>query len=136
MDGFLMRTRIAVRPLLEFLLLTTAYFRVFHVLVHRLSFPAAADCRRNAKFAMSRKWLLCRQLKAGWENRQSQACGHINHAGDGRGFWLILTALIVNLALAFARHGFRAGILDTDIFGPSIPTLLNLSGEPRLDDSM
>lgn len=42
---------------------------------------------------------------------------------------------IVNLALAFARRGIRTGILDTDIFGPSIPTLLNLSGEPRLDDS-
>jgi ATP-binding protein involved in chromosome partitioning len=38
----------------------------------------------------------------------------------------------VNLALSFARAGHRTGILDTDIFGPSIPTLLNLSGEPRL----
>lgn len=38
----------------------------------------------------------------------------------------------VNLTLALARLGHRAGILDTDIFGPSIPTLLNLSGEPRL----
>jgi ATP-binding protein involved in chromosome partitioning len=41
----------------------------------------------------------------------------------------------VNLALSFARRGYRAGILDTDIFGPSIPTLLNLSGEPRLSAS-
>lgn len=41
----------------------------------------------------------------------------------------------VNLALAFARRGLRSGILDTDIFGPSIPTLLNLSGEPRLSAS-
>lgn len=41
----------------------------------------------------------------------------------------------VNLALSFARRGIRTGILDTDIFGPSIPTLLNLSGEPRLDES-
>lgn len=41
----------------------------------------------------------------------------------------------VNLALAFARRGLRSGILDTDIFGPSIPTLLNLSGEPRLSQS-
>lgn len=41
----------------------------------------------------------------------------------------------VNLALSFARRGYRAGILDTDIFGPSIPTLLNLSGEPRLSSS-
>ena len=37
-----------------------------------------------------------------------------------------------NLALSFAQKGLRSGILDTDIFGPSIPTLLNLSGEPRL----
>ncbi|MCJ1282347.1 hypothetical protein MMC26_001670 [Xylographa opegraphella] len=41
----------------------------------------------------------------------------------------------VNLALAFSRQGRRAGILDTDIFGPSIPTLLNLSGEPRLSEN-
>lgn len=40
-----------------------------------------------------------------------------------------------NLALSFARRGIRTGILDTDIFGPSIPTLLNLSGQPRLDES-
>ncbi|KAH0130235.1 P-loop containing nucleoside triphosphate hydrolase protein, partial [Aureobasidium melanogenum] len=39
----------------------------------------------------------------------------------------------VNLALAFARSGLRSGVLDTDIFGPSIPTLLDLEGnEPRL----
>lgn len=43
--------------------------------------------------------------------------------------------LPVNLALSFARRGIKTGILDTDIFGPSIPTLLNLSGEPRLDES-
>ncbi|KAL6714299.1 hypothetical protein ACLMJK_007722 [Lecanora helva] len=42
------------------------------------------------------------------------------------------STIAVNLALAFARRGKRSGILDMDIFGPSIPTLLNLSGEPRL----
>ena len=46
------------------------------------------------------------------------------------------STIAVNLALAFARHGHRSGVLDTDIFGPSIPTLLNLSGEPRLSASM
>jgi ATP-binding protein involved in chromosome partitioning len=45
------------------------------------------------------------------------------------------STIAVNLALSFARSGYRAGILDTDIFGPSIPTLLNLSGEPRLSTS-
>ena len=48
---------------------------------------------------------------------------------------MLISFLPVNLALSFARRGIKAGILDTDIFGPSIPTLLNLSGEPRLDES-
>ena len=44
------------------------------------------------------------------------------------------STIAVNLALSFTRHGLRTGILDTDIFGPSIPTLLNLSDveEPLL----
>ncbi|TWU75997.1 hypothetical protein ED733_007064 [Metarhizium rileyi] len=42
------------------------------------------------------------------------------------------STVAANLSLAFARLGFRAGILDTDIFGPSIPTLFDLYGEPRL----
>ncbi|KAL8832942.1 MAG: hypothetical protein Q9170_004645 [Blastenia crenularia] len=44
------------------------------------------------------------------------------------------STIAVNLALAFAGAGHRTGILDTDIFGPSIPTLLALSGEPRLSE--
>ncbi|KPM42886.1 hypothetical protein AK830_g3660 [Neonectria ditissima] len=45
------------------------------------------------------------------------------------------STVAANLALAFARFGYRAGILDTDIFGPSIPTLFDLSGEPRLSSN-
>ncbi|KAI4852893.1 P-loop containing nucleoside triphosphate hydrolase protein [Aureobasidium sp. EXF-8845] len=46
------------------------------------------------------------------------------------------STISVNLALAFARSGLRTGVLDTDIFGPSIPTLLDLEGnEPRLSAS-
>ncbi|KAK3316381.1 P-loop containing nucleoside triphosphate hydrolase protein [Apodospora peruviana] len=42
------------------------------------------------------------------------------------------STVAANLSLAFARQGFRSGILDTDIFGPSIPTLFNLNEEPLL----
>lgn len=45
------------------------------------------------------------------------------------------STVAANLALAFARLGHRSGILDTDIFGPSIPTLFNLNEEPRLSQS-
>ncbi|KAL1911951.1 hypothetical protein Sste5344_002146 [Sporothrix stenoceras] len=44
------------------------------------------------------------------------------------------STVAANLSLAFARQGYRTGILDTDIFGPSIPVLFNLSGEPRLSN--
>lgn len=37
------------------------------------------------------------------------------------------STVAVNLALAAARHGVSTGILDTDIYGPSIPTLLNVN---------
>jgi ATP-binding protein involved in chromosome partitioning len=37
-----------------------------------------------------------------------------------------------NLALGFAAHGLKTGILDADIYGPSQPKLLGLRGKPRL----
>ena len=36
------------------------------------------------------------------------------------------STIATNIALASARLGIATGILDTDIYGPSIPTLLNV----------
>jgi Mrp family chromosome partitioning ATPase len=38
------------------------------------------------------------------------------------------STVAVNLAAALASKGFRTGLLDTDLHGPSIPTLLGLNG--------
>ncbi len=40
----------------------------------------------------------------------------------------------VNLALAFVTLGKNVGLLDADIYGPSVPRMLSLSGQPEIID--
>jgi ATP-binding protein involved in chromosome partitioning len=40
----------------------------------------------------------------------------------------------VNLAIALKERGLRVGILDADIYGPSMPRLLGLKGQPQQID--
>ena len=40
----------------------------------------------------------------------------------------------VNLALALAADGARVGVLDADVYGPSVPTMLGLHGRPDSPD--
>jgi len=44
------------------------------------------------------------------------------------------STVAANLALALAAEGARVGMLDADIYGPSQPTMLGISGQPETTD--
>jgi len=44
------------------------------------------------------------------------------------------STVAANLAVAFAAQGLKSGLLDADIYGPSLPTLFGLSGRPEMRD--
>jgi ATP-binding protein involved in chromosome partitioning len=41
----------------------------------------------------------------------------------------------VNLARCLSKMGHKTGLVDADIYGPSVPKMLGLSGKPDLDDN-
>jgi ATP-binding protein involved in chromosome partitioning len=40
------------------------------------------------------------------------------------------SSVATNLSMSLARAGYRVGLLDADIYGPSIPTMFGISGRP------
>src|SRR5580692_6794724 len=51
--------------------------------------------------------------------------------GSGKG-GVGKTTLSVNLAVALAKMGHKVGLLDADVYGPNVPLMLGVSGQPKV----
>ncbi len=52
--------------------------------------------------------------------------------GSGKG-GVGKSTIAASVAIGLARAGSRVGLLDADVYGPSVPHLLGLSGRPQID---
>ena len=62
--------------------------------------------------------------------RASPACNAIIAVASGKG-GVGKSTVAVNLALGLARQGLKTGLLDADIYGPSVPRLLDIREKPE-----
>jgi len=56
---------------------------------------------------------------------------HIVAIGSGKG-GVGKTTVAVNLAVSLAKLGYQVGLIDADIYGPNVPTMLGANTQPRI----
>jgi ATP-binding protein involved in chromosome partitioning len=59
---------------------------------------------------------------------------HIVAVASGKG-GVGKSTVAANLAIAMAQEGWRVGLLDADVFGPSAPRLFGLTDKPKVEQS-
>jgi len=108
----------------HFLAFYNVVTRSFHLSTELLDANEAENIRRKNVMA---KGLPKRRELEGVSNIVLVASGK---GGVGK------STTAVNIALAMANLELkRVGLLDADIYGPSIPIMMNLSGQPFIDDT-
>lgn len=78
------------------------------------------------------------EIKSGYEIPRSQpvagkqsvrGVSNIIAVSSGKG-GVGKSTVAVNIAVALAKYGAKVGLLDTDVYGPNVPIMVGVSGEP------
>ncbi|HEY2924912.1 MAG TPA: Mrp/NBP35 family ATP-binding protein [Candidatus Eisenbacteria bacterium] len=69
------------------------------------------------------------------ETSRIRGVKNIIAVGSGKG-GVGKSTVAANLAVSLARSGATVGLLDADIYGPSIPIMMRSSGEPEIKDQV
>jgi ATP-binding protein involved in chromosome partitioning len=73
------------------------------------------------------------RARGGFGRQQIPGIRNIVAVGAGKG-GVGKSTTAVNLALALLRRGARVGLMDADVYGPNIPQMLGVEGQPEVSD--
>jgi ATP-binding protein involved in chromosome partitioning len=98
-----------------------------HEVVSRLPGVAAVDVEMTAQV----RGHAVANVPPGGGPAPLQGVKNVIAVGAGKG-GVGKSTLAVNLALGLAQSGAKVGLLDADVYGPSVPTMLGSHDRPRL----